>query len=165
MSAPLYMIAANYRTILQMALNEGLEADDELRQALLDIRDELSTKADNIAYVIKALLEEQESLKEEAARLTKRAKSREGSAKRLKAYLMSSLEGAGVVSVKCAHFNVTKVGGREILVIPDESKVPNDFWVQPPKKLDKSLVRDALKSGTDVPGASIGTGDPYILIT
>lgn len=165
MSAPLYMIATNYRAILEMALAEGLDADEELRDALLNIRDELSTKADNICYVIKALLEEEESLKKEALRLAKRAKSREGSAERLKEYLKSCLEGAGVVKVKADHFNVTIVKGREILVVGDESKIPNKFWAQPPKELDKAAVKLALQAKEEVDGATLGRGDPYILIT
>ena len=164
MSAPLYMIASNYRAILQMAIDEGPDADDELKAALFNIRDELSEKADNICYIIRALDEEEESLKKEAMRLTDRARSRAGSAKRLRAYLMSCLQGAGVTKVKCAHFGVTIVKGREILVIEDEQKIPNKFWETPPKEMSKALVGSALKSGEEVPGAKLGTGEPYILI-
>lgn len=163
MSAPMYMIATNYRTILQMALDEGLDADEELKTALLDIRDELSEKADNISYVIKALLEEEESLKAEAARLAERAKSRAGSAKRLKSYLMTSLQGAGVTKVKCAHFTVSVVKGREVVVIDDEAKIPDDFW-ETSRSLVKSLVGEALRASAKVPGAHLGTSEPYVLI-
>jgi len=164
MSAPLYMIASNYRAILQMALDEGLDADEELRQALHDIRDELAVKADNICYVRKALLEEEASLKAEAKRLVERAKVRENKAARMEEYLKSCLEGAGVTKVRAAHFNVNIVKGREILIIDDEAKISNDFWVQPPKELDKGAVKRALQAKEEVNGARLGIGDAFIVI-
>lgn len=164
MSAPLYMIATNYRAILQLALDEGLEADDELRQALLDIRDELAVKADNICYVIKAMLEEEASLKAEAKRLVERAKVRENKADRMREYLKSCLEGAGVTKVRAAHFNVSIMKGKEILIIDDEKKIPNPFWVQPEKELDKAAVKLALQAKEEVDGARLGTGDAFIVI-
>lgn len=164
MSAALYMIATNYRSILQMALDEGLAADDELKNALADIRDDLATKADGVCYVIQTLDEEVESLKMEAKRLTERAAVRTNNAERLKEYLKSCLQGAGVTKVKAEHFNVTVCKGREKLVIDDEKKISDQFWVQPPKELDKAAVKLALQAKEEVNGAHISAGEPYLLI-
>lgn len=164
MGAALHMIATNYRSILQMALDEGLAADDELKNALADIRDDLATKADNICYVIQALYEEEASLKAEAKRLVERAQVRANNAGRLEEYLKSCLQGAGVTKVKAEHFGVTICKGREKLVIDDEKKISNQFWVQPPKELDKAAVKRALQAKEEVNGARLSIGEPYLLI-
>ena len=109
MSAALYMIAANYRSILQMALDEGNDSDDELREALHNIRDELREKSDNLCYVIRALGEQEESLRSEAARLSEKAAARANKAARLKEYLMGCLQSAGVTKVNGAHHTVSVV--------------------------------------------------------
>jgi hypothetical protein len=163
MSAALYMIAANYRNILQMALDEGLEADEELREALLNIRDELADKVDNVCYVIRALNEQADSLKNEAERLTEKAKSRANRADRLKEYLMGSLNAAGVSKVQAPHHTVSVVKGRETVAIRSEQEIPAQFW-KVETSLKKRELIDALKRGEEISGAELTRGDSYILI-
>jgi len=160
----MYMIAQNYRVILQMALDEGLEADQELRDALGNIRDELSEKADNIAYVIKALNEAEESLKNESARLASRAKSRASKAANLKEYLRGCLEGAGVKNVKTAHFTVFITKARTSVSVTDKALIPSQYWEKQEPKLLTSAVADALKSNVEVPGATLVEGSPSLTI-
>lgn len=163
MSAALYMISHNYREILQMALDEGLEADEELREALVNIRGELQEKVDNLCYVIRALGEEEESLRAEAARLAEKATARANKAVRLKEYLMSNLNAAGVTKVRAPHFTVSIVQGRETVAIASDDQIPQQFW-----KVETTLKRrdliDALKRGEEVPGTQLTRGEPYILI-
>ena len=163
MSAALYMIAANYRNILQMALDEGLEADEELREALLNIRDELADKVDNVCYVIRALNEQADSLKNEAERLTEKAKARANRADRLKEYLMGNLNAAGVTKVQAAHHTVSVVKGRETVAIRSEQEIPAQFW-KVETSLKKRELIDALKRGEEISGAELTRGDSYILI-
>jgi hypothetical protein len=163
MSAALYMIAANYRAILQMALDEGLEADEELREALLNIRDELSTKVDNVCYVIKALNEQADSLKAEAERLSEKATSRANKAARLKEYLLGNMNAAGVTKVQSAHYTVSVVKGRETVAIKSEQDIPAQFLKVETTVKKKDLI-EALKRGEEVPGAELTRGDSYLLI-
>jgi len=163
MSAALYMIAANYRNILQMALDEGLEADEELREALLNIRDELADKVDNVCYVIRALAEEEESLRNEAARLADKATARANKAARLKEYLMGNMNAAGVTKVRAPHFTVSVVQGRETASIVSEDQIPASFF-KVETTLKKRELIDALKRGEEVPGAQLSRGEPFVLI-
>jgi hypothetical protein len=50
------------------------------------------------------------------------------------------------------------------LVIVDESRIPSQFWVQPPPKLDKAAVKAALNNNLDIPGAALGNGSVSITI-
>lgn len=163
MSAALYMIAANYRNILQMALDEGLEADEELREALLNIRDELSGKVDNVCYVIRALNEQAESLKSEAERLSEKATSRANKAARLKEYLLGNLNAAGVTKVQAAHHTVSVVKGRETVAVQSEQEIPAQFW-KVETTLKKRELISALKRGDQISGAELTCGEPYLLI-
>lgn len=163
MSAALYMISANYRAILQMALDEGLDADEELREALINIRGELQEKVDNLCYVIRALNEEEESLRAEAARLAEKATARANKAARLKEYLMGNLNAAGVTKVRAPHFTVSIVQGRETAAIDSEDQIPQNFWKVETTLKKRDLI-DALKSGDEIPGARLTRGEPYILI-
>lgn len=163
MSAALYMIAANYRNILQMALDEGLEADEELREALLNIRDELSEKVDNVCYVIRALNEQAESLKAEADRLNEKATARANRAARLKEYLLGNLNAAGVTKVQAAHHTVSVVKGRETVVVNTELGIPSQFW-KVERTLKKRDLIDALKGGEEILGVELTRGEPYLLI-
>ena len=163
MSAALYMISQNYREILQMALDEGNEADEELREALVNIRGELQEKVDNICYVIRALGEEEESLRAEAARLTEKAVARGNKAIRLKEYLMSNLNAAGVTKVRAPHFTASVVQGRETAAIESEEQIPREYWKIETTLRKRDLI-DALKRGEEIPGAQLTRGEPYILI-
>jgi uncharacterized coiled-coil DUF342 family protein len=163
MSAALYMIAANYRSILQMALDEGLESDEELREALLNIRDELSDKVDNVCYVIRALNEQADSLKAEAERLSEKATARSNKAARLKEYLLGNLNAAGVTKVQAAHHTVSVVKGRETVAVTSELAIPSQFWKVETTLKKRDLI-DALKRGEAVAGAELTRGEPYLLI-
>lgn len=48
------------------------------------------------------------------------------------------------------------------LVISDESLVPATFRVEQRARLDYQSIRDALKAGMDIPGATLADPEPYL---
>ncbi len=51
-----------------------------------------------------------------------------------------------------------QANGQAALVIPDEAAVPDNFWMQPPKVIDREAVRNALTEGIPVDGAELVKG-------
>lgn len=44
------------------------------------------------------------------------------------------------------------------VVIEDEAAIPSDYWRTPAPTLDTTALKDALKAGTAIPGASLDNG-------
>jgi hypothetical protein len=51
-----------------------------------------------------------------------------------------------------------------LLVVSDESLIPEAYKVQRPAWLDYEAIRDALKGGAEVPGASLQDTEPYLSV-
>ena len=90
-------------------------------------------------------------IKDEADKLTERRHILERKAERLKAYLASQMPGEKFESPRVA------ISWRksEAVRIIDESMIPLCFWKTPVPQLDKVSVRATIKSGKDVPGATL----------
>ena len=54
--------------------------------------------------------------------------------------------------------------GTPQLNVYDEGQIPQDYFNQPPPVLDKTLLRNALKDGGDVPGVSLTNGQPSLAV-
>ena len=78
----LYELAEMYLNLKDMDIEEG-----DLNAALENINDEIETKADNIAKVLRDFDGDIEALKSEEERLAKKRKAIENRQKQLKEYL------------------------------------------------------------------------------
>ena len=66
--------------------------------------------------------------------------------------------------MKAPDFSVGLRQGRPQLVIEDESRIPGEYLVPQPPKLNRLVLAAALKSGTDVAGAKLEAGRPHISV-
>ena len=48
--------------------------------------------------------------------------------------------------------------GPPSLIVTDEQTIPKGFWKEQPAKLDRQQLTKSLKSGQEVPGATLGKG-------
>jgi hypothetical protein len=81
-----------------------------------------------------------------------------------RAALAECMENSGAPSVKTEHHSAYLSRKQPFLSITDESKIPRDFYVQPPVALDKRALKSALIDGVTVDGVSLVTPNSMSLV-
>lgn len=159
----LYEIAAQYNALLEMADDESIPPE-LIADTLEDIQGAFEEKADNIACVIKSVRAAAEAIRKEANELNLRLKRKEKIAESLTEYLKAQLEAVGKTKVETAR-NMISVAKKPASV---EIENPEDFILWAEKhheeyvrykspEINKTAVRDALKAGSELPGAKLVT--------
>lgn len=135
--------------------NFNLEVDEETGEVvniadLENLQIEKDTKIENIGLLIKNLKAESDAIKEEAKRLTARAKVAENKAESLKRYLADCLGGEKFKTPRVAisYRKSQAVNIIDIQSISDEYKVVE---IKP----DKTAIKNAIKEGKVVVGAEL----------
>ena len=54
--------------------------------------------------------------------------------------------------------------GAQKVVIFEEAAIPDEFWIEQKPRLDKVGIKDALKAGTNVVGATLDNGAARLTI-
>lgn len=147
----LYTINQQIWAIYENEVDEDGEITDLAFQLLQALNLSRDVKIENCALLIKEWFAEAGKIKDEADKLTERRRILERKAERLKAYLASQMSGEKFESPRVA------ISWRksEAVRIIDESMIPLCFWKTPVPQLDKVSVRATIKSGKDVPGATL----------
>lgn len=142
----LYELTDQYQSIMDM-LYDG-ETDEQLVMDTLESIDgEIEDKADNYAKIIRMMLADAETLKNEEARLYVRRKSLEMRAQRMKDNLQANLEFIGKTKFKTAlfSFSVAKNGGKQPLEITENlGEIPGKYLIPQPPVPDKEAIRQLL---------------------
>jgi hypothetical protein len=149
----LYELTANYNQVLEL-IEEG--ADPEVMNDTLEaIEGEIESKVDNTAMVLKTVEANIKALKDEEKRLADRRKSLENQNKRLKEYLHDQLKSIGMKKVKGTIFSANIQNNPPSLNITDETKIPEEYWVQPSPSVNKKELLEKIKNGEEIEGAEI----------
>ena len=130
------------------------EVDDLDRLTKLQM--ERDRKVENVACWVKNLRAESAALKTEADALLERRKKADEKADSLIRWLSEALNGAGFCTAK-RDVSFRKSPGK--LVVEDVNALPEEYTVEDVTvKPDKRKIKEAIRNGTDVPGASIEAG-------
>lgn len=134
--------------------SDGTDLDQEnYGDIILFLRDELENKSSKIIEYIKNLEAESKVAKEEANRLQELSKSRQNKIKRLKEYLVNTME---VLNKKKIETNLGTYGLRKIskVEIYDLSLLPKEFVKQKTtKEADKIAIGQYIKENGELDGA------------
>ncbi|EIA8103713.1 siphovirus Gp157 family protein [Listeria monocytogenes] len=149
--ATLYSIQGKYQQLLNLA--EQLDPE-LLKDTLESIDDELETKAENVAFVIKELEGQSLILEKETKRLAERKNTINNNVKRLKQSLFDAMITANKQKIKTNLFTLDIRKNPQSVFVVDESKLFN-YLIEQPKKLDKTKLKDDLKKGIEVEGAKL----------
>jgi hypothetical protein len=139
------------------------------------LKDELEDKLLACGMVARELEYDHETLKSEAARLTKRAQAVERNIERLKAYMLENMEATNVKQVKNPVVTVAVQASPLGCKVVDEGKVPSNFKVsvlelssnelpeemlgyRKSERIDKRRIIEEYKKGADVPGTQVERG-------
>jgi len=134
---------------------------------LADTLDGLTDLNEMIAAVIRSALVDEalqqglkarlKEMKERLTRLDQRA-----SKKRLLA--LEALSEAGLKKLEEPDFTASARSGVPALVVVEEDKVPDDYWLAQPAKLDRQSLLADLKRGARVTGAELGNPKPTLSV-
>lgn len=137
----LYELTEIYLNLKDMDIEE-----EDLNSALENIDDEIETKADNIAKVLRDFDGDIEALKSEEERLAKKRKAIENRQKQLKEYLQNAMLVLDKRKFKTDLFSFNIQKNAPSLKILDESKIPEDYY-KIERKLNKNDLKEAVKNG------------------
>lgn len=156
----LYEIANDYAELANSDMEPEMVAD-----TLEGIQGTFEDKAEQIMAIIKNEQALEDKLKQEAKNLTDRAKSSANRVNNLKAYLASSLETMELKSVTAGVHKLSTRKGSQSVQIDDVDSLPVEFveYVTTTKP-DKNLIKEKLKLGEKVEGATMVTGKPTLMI-
>lgn len=156
----LYELAGEYHqaavTMSNMDMDEQTIAD-----TLEGLSGALEEKAKNVAAFVRNLESTAEQIKLAEKQMADRRKAMENRAERIREYLKTNMELAGITQIECPHFKLAIKKNPPSVVIDAESQIPADYMTQPvapPPAPDKKLIAQAIKDGFEVPGAHLETG-------
>ena len=135
----LYEITGEILELLTMA--EDLELDQKMiRDTMEGLDFEFEEKAEAYAKVVKTLEMDIAGLDEEIQRMTKRKATIKNNIDRLKRSLEGAMIATGKRKFKTALFGFGIQKNPPSLNVLDESKIPDEFWIEQQPKLDKKAA-------------------------
>jgi len=155
MNQSIYKIQNEFQLIIAEVINNEGEITPELETALTINKEQLQSKAIDYCYVIKQLDYDCEQIDNEIARLNKLKKVRANLTDRLKNTVSSAMQ---LYEVEKIETPLIKLSFRnsESVEITNESQLDACFMVTKTVTTpDKKAIKDAIKSGVFVEGATI----------
>ncbi|KAE9633738.1 hypothetical protein GND95_08780 [Defluviitalea raffinosedens] len=148
----LYELTNDFERVINMLYDPEVD-EQTIFDTLESIEYEIELKAENYAKMIKNLEADVAGLKAEEQRISDRRKSIENKIKWLKANLENSMKTTGRTKFRTALFSFSIQKNPPSLVIEDETVIPKEYFIPQPDIIDKSKLKEALKSGQVIPGA------------
>ena len=142
-----------YKNILNL-IDSGESTEDELKLALNQIEDEIETKAQNIAFVLKEIDSDIEKFKSIEDEFARKRKSLEANKLNLKQYLEANMIVTDKKKFKTEFFSFNIQKNTPSLDIVNEDHIPDKYYITE-RKLQKRELLDALKGGLEVDGVSL----------
>lgn len=156
-----------YNAILACTDQETGEIVDP--EALTALQMEREKKIEGVALWVKDLRAEAEAIASEVKALTARKKAAENKADRLKQWLGEALEGE---VFKTSRVKISYTHNTKLNVIDEQSVVnyiqthytePEEFLRYQLPEIRKDAVKNAIKNGTEIPGASIEPTESVVI--
>lgn len=161
MGTSLFQLAAQYRELQTLADSE-LDIDEQtLADTLEGLGGELEVKAQNVGYFLANQEAFADAIDEAAARMAERAKRLRNRNAWLKQYLLTNMLATNKLRIESPELVLAVKKTPASVIVFDEGAVPDTYKVQPPApppRLDKRAMADAMKAGTEIPGARMEGG-------
>lgn len=156
----LYKISRDIHDLLSSGM------DDELIKDTLDgLEGEFELKLENVIGYMKNEESYAKSLKEESKKLADKAKAIESKNDKLKEYILNSMSALDKKSIRTGLHTVSVRKGVQSVTINDIDKIPTEFiQIKVTEQPDKNLIKEKLKLGEKIEGASLEIGKPSITI-
>lgn len=138
------------------------EQENKLLEALTELKGDFDTKAESVSLYIKELEAGTKLLGESIKNLQSRKKAMENKVEHLKSYLLASMETVGESKIETDKVRITVRNNAPSVLVYDEKAFINQYkgnrddllkYSEP--TINKTAVKDALKSGEDIAGATL----------
>lgn len=154
----LFDISERYLNIAELLDNPDIP-EEMLVEALDEIKEEFTAKADNVVRFIKSIEGDCETLKKEEKRLSEKRKALENKANRMKQYLEDNMRLTGNTKFKTAFYSYNIQANPPSVDISNEDLIPDTYkTVETITKIDKKQLLADIKSGLEIEGASLKQG-------
>jgi hypothetical protein len=155
----LYELTNDYLALLD-AIDNGEIPEEAIADTLEAITEEIESKADSIACVLKNLDADIIAIKAEEVRLAERRKAKEKSYERIKQYLSETLQAAGLDKIETARNKITFRKSESVEIDEDAfiiwaQKNRDDLLTYSAPKVNKAEVKKSLKNGDSIVGAEL----------
>lgn len=160
MTLSLYQIAQDHRAMVS-ALMESTDDAVTIADTLEAESYPLELKTQNVAYAVKNLEATAVAIKAAEQEMATRRKAIENRAQHLKDYALTCMQIAGVTKIECPHFAISVRNNPPSVDVFEPGLIPAEYMRQPetpPPVPDKTLIKDAIKAGKEVPGATLAQG-------
>lgn len=137
-------------------LYDLLQSDDIDEQTFLDTLEAMGAneKVENYCKIIKQFQCDADMYKAEIERVTAKKKSAENAIDRMKTALLNFMKMSGQKKVSAGTFTVSTATSQSVNII-DESKLPQEYLIAQPPKVDKAGIKKAISGGAVIDGAEI----------
>jgi len=161
----LYELSSTYLEALDNLTDPELDLPIEaVNDTLEALGDEMETKAINVTKFMRNMEATAKAIKEAEAEMARRRKSLENRIKWMKDYLKGSMEHTGITKIECPYFKLSIQKNPASVVINDEKAIPDQFKEQVISwKIDKTAIKNALKTGETVTGAVLANGTRLVI--
>ena len=125
------------------------------------LTDDISSKAQGLEYVARSAEAHLPAIDAEIGRLQALKAHRVKVAAGLRGYLLDNMIRMQIEKIDCPMFSISIRSNPPSVDVFDPLQVPISYMVTPlppPDRPDKTLIKEALKAGKDVPGARLVQG-------
>lgn len=136
--------------------------DDSAVLDTIEAETDLVPKLQNYGHVMRRIALEDDMLAAEIARLTAIRKTRANRLQNFKDRVLFSMNQVGMKKVEHPLFTLSIRNNPESVEIFDERQIPDSYF-KVKKELSKTLIKDAIKAGEEVPGAKMTRTQSLIL--
>lgn len=158
----LFELAVQHQKLMALDGSDDIPAE-VIRDTLEGLEGEIQDKAHSIACMIRNIEAEADAVAVASKALDERSKRMKRRAAEMANYLLFQLQACGLPKFKFTEFTVSVRDNPEAVRINDDAVIPAQFMVtpEPPPPSpspDKKALKEALKSGTEIPGVWLERG-------
>lgn len=140
----LYELVEEFKELEELASDEAID-QQTIADTLESVGAEIEEKADGYAKVIKTLEGNVDVIDKEIKRLTEKKNTIKNNVTNIKNSLENAMLITGKTKFKTELFSFGIQKNPPSVVIDDESKIPQDFYIEQDPKLDKTALKNFLK--------------------
>jgi hypothetical protein len=157
----LYGIAKEFEALEEMIYQDNGEVTEDHEELANYVNNLLTQKTDNFVSFVQKLEDEAEIAANHIKRIQAYKKARENAVERLKTYAHDCLEKLNTAKIEGTMGSIAIRKPATVVLIENEDDIPEDF-ASYSRSIDKTKVKDALKSGAEIPGARLADGKKSI---
>ncbi len=156
----LYQLSNDYLEALDVLTDPEMDLPIEVVTDTLEaLTGDLEEKAVNVTKFLRNMEATAKAIKEAELDMAKRRRSLENRVKWMKDYLKGNMEHTGITKIECPYFKLSIQKNPATVNITDEKAIPDQFKEQIISwKIDKTAIKNALKTGETVTGAVLANG-------